>query len=563
MAMPSPITFAFLGGPAGPAVSDTVLGPGSGQPGAFHSALQSGPFTGQDLALTAPQAAMVPQDAVQVPAQGLAATGQTADRLHGLFAAAPGASMAALQDGADATTEGAPKLLQIPGLDQLPPEAQDAVTELLNTLPPGQTPSLDALASALKQGQAATASPDQAIMIPVAEAEGLPLVNGEPPAFLVLVPEDTPATAVLEGLPAEAPILFAALPAQPIEPDAGGAASLVLADGTPVPLETLREALSIDEASLLTVPVPEPTAEPVQLGHLLSSGPSGGEMLAEGLAKAAVDIVPATDAAGSGRTATQLLPQQLLHVTPADGQSAIEAAALAKFTAGPTDAVAAELFQTETINPVESEALINRLRAALAEIAAAPVRPQAAADAAGRPGEQILVTSVIRDLGPPSSQIAAPERAAPPPPPPPAQQLAFRVGRAIIDGNTRMTVQLDPPELGRVAIRLDFQVEGAVRAQIAADRPETLDLLQRDARFLERALQDAGVRTDGNSLNFSLNQQGQGGEFGQSKSGQANFADILENPDAAEEPEVEDAEVMIDVNDLIGADLSGGVNIVI
>ncbi len=46
---------------------------------------------------------------------------------------------------------------------------------------------------------------------------------------------------------------------------------------------------------------------------------------------------------------------------------------------------------------------------------------------------------------------------------------------------------------------------------MTADSQETLDMLQRDSRELERALQQAGLQTDTGSLNFSLRgQQGQG-----------------------------------------------------
>jgi len=38
-----------------------------------------------------------------------------------------------------------------------------------------------------------------------------------------------------------------------------------------------------------------------------------------------------------------------------------------------------------------------------------------------------------------------------------------------------------------------------INTVIAADRPQTLDLLRRDAGGLERALQDAGFKTDGSS----------------------------------------------------------------
>jgi len=43
-----------------------------------------------------------------------------------------------------------------------------------------------------------------------------------------------------------------------------------------------------------------------------------------------------------------------------------------------------------------------------------------------------------------------------------------------------------------------------VKAIVSIERPETFELLQRDARGLEKALQDAGLKTDSNSLSFNL-----------------------------------------------------------
>lgn len=141
----------------------------------------------------------------------------------------------------------------------------------------------------------------------------------------------------------------------------------------------------------------------------------------------------------------------------------------------------------------------------------------------------------------------------------------MKIGRAIVDGNTRMTVRLDPPDLGRVAVRLEFQSEGAVRAMIAADKPETLELLQRDARFLERALNDAGVRTDSNSLNFTLSQNGQGQGQGQSGDQKASmdFADVLENPDAFDTAAEDEADLVMDLDEFLPNGLTGGLNILV
>ncbi len=91
------------------------------------------------------------------------------------------------------------------------------------------------------------------------------------------------------------------------------------------------------------------------------------------------------------------------------------------------------------------------------------------------------------------------------------QQLSQQLSRAAALGKDRISLQLHPSELGRVDIKLEFAQDQSMRAVISADRPETLDLLQRDARALERALQDAGVKLDNNALNFAHRQDQQAG----------------------------------------------------
>lgn len=83
-------------------------------------------------------------------------------------------------------------------------------------------------------------------------------------------------------------------------------------------------------------------------------------------------------------------------------------------------------------------------------------------------------------------------------------QVAMQVAQAAVDGNDKITIRLSPAELGRIDVRLDFGPDGRIQAVFAADRAHTVDLLQRDARELERALQDAGLRADSGSLSFSL-----------------------------------------------------------
>lgn len=87
------------------------------------------------------------------------------------------------------------------------------------------------------------------------------------------------------------------------------------------------------------------------------------------------------------------------------------------------------------------------------------------------------------------------------------EQVSVTIQKAIKDGTDRITIQLRPAELGRVDVRIEVAGDGRTLVHVAADRSDTLDLLQRDARDLARALQDAGLRADTGSLQFSLREQ--------------------------------------------------------
>jgi flagellar hook-length control protein FliK len=103
-------------------------------------------------------------------------------------------------------------------------------------------------------------------------------------------------------------------------------------------------------------------------------------------------------------------------------------------------------------------------------------------------------------------------------PPPVAEQVSIQIAKSARNGAREFTIRLDPPDMGRVDVRMNISASGHLQAYITADRQDTLDLMQRDARLLERGFQDAGLKADTGSLNFSLrdNQAGQGGQWGQS-----------------------------------------------
>jgi flagellar hook-length control protein FliK len=93
-----------------------------------------------------------------------------------------------------------------------------------------------------------------------------------------------------------------------------------------------------------------------------------------------------------------------------------------------------------------------------------------------------------------------------------AQQVAIRIYKAAEAGQERINIRLHPAELGRIEVRMEWAEDGVLRATISAEKSETLDLLQRDSRALDRALQEAGIRTNSGSLSFDLRGHAEGGE---------------------------------------------------
>lgn len=92
-----------------------------------------------------------------------------------------------------------------------------------------------------------------------------------------------------------------------------------------------------------------------------------------------------------------------------------------------------------------------------------------------------------------------------------AGAIAVEIASRMRDGIRRFDIRLDPPELGRIDVRLEMDRSGNVKTRLTLDRPETLELMQRDARGLERALQQAGLKADSSGLEFSLRSHAESG----------------------------------------------------
>lgn len=111
------------------------------------------------------------------------------------------------------------------------------------------------------------------------------------------------------------------------------------------------------------------------------------------------------------------------------------------------------------------------------------------------------------------------------------QILAITMQKAAEGGQSRsFTLQMDPPELGRVEVQMRFGKDKTLKAVLLVEKPETYLLLQRDAQVLERSLQGTGLDTGG-GLEFSLAKDGErfsGGQAGPGARGPGTGGDAAE-----------------------------------
>lgn len=119
--------------------------------------------------------------------------------------------------------------------------------------------------------------------------------------------------------------------------------------------------------------------------------------------------------------------------------------------------------------------------------AALPQPPLAAATSAAAPAPQV--------------GMMAPAAAVP------LAGLALHIAANARAGRSQFDIRLEPAELGRIDVRLSIDRHGTVTSHVVVEKAETLDLLRRDAPHLQRALDDAGLKTGNGGLQFSLRDQ--------------------------------------------------------
>ncbi|MDH5771507.1 MAG: flagellar hook-length control protein FliK [Rhodospirillaceae bacterium] len=164
---------------------------------------------------------------------------------------------------------------------------------------------------------------------------------------------------------------------------------------------------------------------------------------------------------------------------------------------------------------------------------------QASSGAGGDAGGVNSTPSFSETLN--ARQAAAPAKTpgaqqnAPAPKSPATEQVSVQITKAINAGADKINIHLRPASLGRVDVQIEMGMDGRVSAVVTADNKDTLDLLQRDQRALERALQDAGLKADSGSLSFNLRGGGEGGNANGEESNPSGRAPLAK-PEIEEEP---------------------------
>ena len=348
----------------------------------------------------------------------------------------------------------------------------------------------------------------------------------EKPAPDALAAPGTPTpTAVAVVIPAIVPVASPA-PAAPAEaaPAIAAAAPTVTATPAIVAAGTATNGLAAAAATLPAVvptkPAPTAQAEPiVEAAMPTAEAAVGLEQAAQPTARTRRTTAATAATATAAKIGTARAPAE---TTPAEigaPQTGRLSAAHAERDASGATTADQGLRQFRIVKTDATAAAADAT--ALAGTREDPAHAQSGADqvvasltSIDSPSRTAAVYHKVADAARPGADAPAP-----------ADQVAIRLLHAVADGKRAIQMHLHPAELGSIDVKMQWQGD-KLTAQFTVDRPETLQLLQREVPALERSLGQAGVNVDSGSLSFSLRQQqgngnGSGEGFDQAAAGTA------------------------------------------
>jgi flagellar hook-length control protein FliK len=92
---------------------------------------------------------------------------------------------------------------------------------------------------------------------------------------------------------------------------------------------------------------------------------------------------------------------------------------------------------------------------------------------------------------------------------PAMQTVATLIQKTAKQGESQsLAIQLDPPELGRLNVRMQYDAGEPLKVHIVLEKADTMAMFLRDSHSLQSALDQAGLKTDSASLSFELSQDG-------------------------------------------------------
>jgi hypothetical protein len=282
-------------------------------------------------------------------------------------------------------------------------------------------------------------------------------------------------------------------------------------------MEKTSAATDDAKTPLAQAPAPttqEPTTQPATLPTLAPSVAGNGVKSEENAKTDGIEAVQ-SEPAHSAQQSQQ-------HAPPAKAPAAPE------LEAAPQQPKAA---QTKDRDSAKASAPLDALKQAVQDLA--PAAPKAQPAPSAPPP-----AAAHAQLAEPVQQAASDTGAAHVPPA--AAQVGGEIIRRFNGHDTSFQLRLDPPELGRVDVRLDVSRDHRVTAVISADSPQALSDLARGARDLHQALQSAGLDLADDGLRFDLSSNGQDNSFAQAQAQQdqsnlrAANAALAETPIAPE-----------------------------
>ena len=358
---------------------------------------------------------------------------------------------------------------------------------------------------------------------PAVDEEGLiaPPVAASPPedgAFAPVLPAVSagfpppPDRTPMDGAPgASAPITASA----PVEPSAANAAGEATASAPAVSPEQPNPVAEADasqrsqrgvghsvrapHAVVTEAPAAEPTVAAVRPNGNPAAEPANFTRAAMAAAGAPVRLSVVSD------TAPGVVPagMQQAATAPAHGPAQGTAHPPAEVL-GPTgQAAQATILPQEGASvpsptpPARTDALAVGAPAALVTAAAAADLAAGGDETQGFAFRDGAVSGRLAVMGKGGARSSLALKSTP-------DQVAVHITRAARSGTNRIEIRLDPESLGHVEVKLEVGRDGRVSALVLTENREALDALKAEARALQQALQDAGLKPDADSLSFDM-----------------------------------------------------------